>query len=294
MLQRNFGNTGLVVSALGFGAGNIGDPAMPESEVSTLLNTALDSGITLLDTARSYGLSEERIGRHLRHRRNEIVISTKVGYGIPGIPDWTGAVIAAGVENALRLLQTDRIDIVHLHSCPLNILQQTDVVDALNKTVSAGKVRVCAYSGENEPSQWAVRSGMFGSIQTSVNICDQRSLQTTVAAAEQKGIGVIAKRPLANAVWRMQHPPSNDDAAAEYWKRWRILNPNTAGLDPSELALRFVLSLPAVHACVVGTRSVENLARNVAFVEKGPLPEELLTSIRNAFQEHGTLWPGMI
>ena len=67
--MREFGNTGLKVSALGFGAGHVGDPSMDESAVGALLNAALDAGVTLVDTARGYGLSEERIGRHLAHRR---------------------------------------------------------------------------------------------------------------------------------------------------------------------------------------------------------------------------------
>src|SRR6185295_18171863 len=85
--QREFGTTGLVVSALGFGAGQIGDESMGEVQAGALLNAALDLGITLVDTARGYGLSEERIGTHLAHRRQEFVLSTKVGYSVPGYDD---------------------------------------------------------------------------------------------------------------------------------------------------------------------------------------------------------------
>ena len=87
MLLRPYGSTGLQVPALGFGAGQIGDASRDEGEVRRLLNTELDLGVTLIDTARGDGLSEERIGRHLAHRRGEFVLSTKVGYGIQGLPD---------------------------------------------------------------------------------------------------------------------------------------------------------------------------------------------------------------
>src|SRR4051812_42909541 len=106
--KRSFGATGLVVSSLGFGAGHIGGAELDDQAAGRILGAALDFGITLFDTARGYGLSEERIGRHLGYRRDEIVIATKGGYGIEGIPDWTGACIAAGIDAALRRLSTDR------------------------------------------------------------------------------------------------------------------------------------------------------------------------------------------
>ena len=77
--RRPFGDTGLTVPVLGFGAGGIGDPALSERDAETLLNSVLDLGVGLIDTARSYGLSEERIGRHLARRRGDFVLSTKVG-----------------------------------------------------------------------------------------------------------------------------------------------------------------------------------------------------------------------
>jgi aryl-alcohol dehydrogenase-like predicted oxidoreductase len=76
MDHRPFGRTGLTFPCLGFGAGHVGDPALAEAEVGRLLHGVLDLGVTLIDTARSYGLSEERIGRHLAGRRNEFVLST--------------------------------------------------------------------------------------------------------------------------------------------------------------------------------------------------------------------------
>ena len=77
---RPFGATGLAVPPLGFGAGPVGDGALDEAEAGRLLNGALDLGLTFVDTAPGYGLSEERIGRFLSHRRSEFVLSTKLGY----------------------------------------------------------------------------------------------------------------------------------------------------------------------------------------------------------------------
>src|SRR4029079_11123665 len=91
--QRPFGRTALRVSALGLGAGQIGDPSLDDREVEALVLGAIDLGVPLIDTARSYGCSEERLGRLLRQRKDRFVLSTKVGYGVEGVPDWTGEAV---------------------------------------------------------------------------------------------------------------------------------------------------------------------------------------------------------
>src|SRR5665213_1560843 len=102
MIMRAFGKTGLRVSALGFGAGHIGGDALGDRDCEALLGAALDGGITLIDVARSYGCAEERIGRLLAHRRDEYVLSTKGGYGIDGVRDWTASAITRGIAESLQ------------------------------------------------------------------------------------------------------------------------------------------------------------------------------------------------
>jgi aryl-alcohol dehydrogenase-like predicted oxidoreductase len=293
MIRRPFGKTGLHVPCLGFGAGHVGDPALDEGEVGRLLHGALDLGVTLFDTARSYGLSEERIGRHLAGRRDEVVLSTKIGYGIPGYDDWTGPVILAGVDAALGRLRTDRIDIVHLHSCPIAVLERGEVVAALQAAVAAGKVRVAAYSGDNAPLDWAIASGAFGSVETSVNLVDQRVIDQSLPPAGERGLGVIAKRPAANAPWRYTERPAGEDVAL-YWERWRTLDIDPGPFDWTELALRFAAYQDGVHCAIVGTSRLEHLRQNVEQVEKGPLPTETVAALRAAFRAHGAGWEGQI
>ncbi|HEX4964526.1 MAG TPA: aldo/keto reductase [Thermoanaerobaculia bacterium] len=293
MERRPFGRTGLTVPILGFGAGHVGDPALAEEEVGRLLHGALDLGVTLIDTARSYGLSEERIGRHLAGRRDEFVLSTKVGYGIPGFDDWTGPVIVAGVDAALGRLRTDRIDVVHFHSCPLEVLERGEVVAALQSAVAAGKVRVAAYSGDNAPLEWAITSGAFGSVETSINLVDQKASERALPAAKERGLGVIAKRPAANAPWRFAERPAAADIAL-YWERWRALGLDPAPFDWTELALRFAAYEDGVHCAIVGTSRLEHLRQNVEQVAKGPLPAEMVAAIHAAFRAHGAGWEGQI
>ena len=161
MILNSLGRTGLNVSALGFGAMHINDERTSEAEAGALLNHVLDEGINLIDTARGYGLSEERIGRHLAHRRPEFVLSTKVGYGVDGVPDWTYDCIVGGVERALRVMKTEVLDIVHFHSCPLELLQRGEIIEALQRMQREGKVRLAAYSGENEALDFAIDCGAF-------------------------------------------------------------------------------------------------------------------------------------
>lgn len=292
MIQNAFGHTGLTVSALGFGAMHIHDERTSEAEAAALLHAALDAGITLIDTARGYGLSEARIGRHLRTRRQDFVLSTKVGYGVEGVPDWTYECIVHGVERALRLMQTDWLDIVHLHSCPLPVLQQGDVMRALQDCRAAGKLRVAAYSGDNAEADFAVASGAFAGLQTSISLCDQHHLRIRAARADHAGIGVIAKRPLAGAVWRHAQRPQ-DFAEGQYWDRLRALSLPDVG-DWAGVALRFVVFHTGAASAIVGTATPANLRRNLDALACGPLPAPLVCSIRDAFSRHGDAWPGLI
>jgi aryl-alcohol dehydrogenase-like predicted oxidoreductase len=291
MQQHAYGSSGWQVSALGLGAGQVGENSLSETDAAQLLNTALDAGITLIDTARGYGLSEERIGRHISHRRAEYRLSTKVGYGVEGHSDWTGAIVEAGVQQALRLLRTDHIDVVHLHSCDLATLQRGDVVQALLRMQQQGHIGVAAYSGENEALAWAIKSGHFGGVECSVNLFDQNSLLHTWA--QTPGLGVIAKRPLGNAPWRFAERPMGHYGET-YWQRMQTLSYDTTGLPWDELALRFAAFAPGVASAIAGTASTRHLLHNAALVAKGPLPPATVAALQMRFAAVGAGWGGEI
>jgi len=290
---RLLGWTGLFVSPVGLGAGRIGGPEVSDADVDHLVGGALDAGVTLVDTARSYGDSEERLGRALAGRRDRIVLSTKVGYGVPGLPDWSGACVAAGVDAALGRLATGWIDIVHLHSCPLEVLRQGDVVLALTRAVEAGKVRVAAYSGEGDALAWAVRSGAFGAVQCSVSVIDQGSLDGAVAEASASGLGVLGKRALGNAPWRRAERPAEPDLA-EAWERFRALALPAPDGGWIGFFARFAAHAPGVSAVLVGTASPSHLAEIVEAVRCGPLADEEAMEARAAFARVGRDWTGRI
>jgi len=286
--QRRFGDTGLVVSAIGLGAGQIGEADVPEAEAAEVLHAALDLGVTLIDTAHGYGSSEERIGRHLAGRRDEFVLSTKGGAGVEGHADWSPGALTASIEQSLRRTRSERIDVFHLHSCPTEVLQRGELQDVLDAAVAAGTVGVAAYSGDNAHLVFAADSGRFGSIETSVSIADQWNLLNVVGRRSE--LGVIAKRPIANAPWRFAERPVGNYAEL-YWERMQALDYDPGELGWAELALRFTAYAPGVHTAIVGTAKVENLRRNLELAEHGPLPAEVLQHIDATWRRVGAEWP---
>jgi len=289
--QRDFA-AGISVSALGLGAGQIGAASLPESQVEELLLGALDLGITLFDTAPSYGLSEERLGRHLHQRRDEAVLSTKVGYGVEGTPDWTGECIRLGVDAALGRLHTDWIDIVHLHSCPADVLRRDDVIAQLVAAKEAGKARCIAYSGDNDDLDVALGMGVFDSVQTSLSFCDQRSIDMALPKIEEHKMGLIAKRPLANAPWRYENFPEGQECA-EYWQRYEAMRIEPGEVGWHSLAIRFAAFTPLVGSIITGTKSLAHLCGNAEALAHGPLEPGLYQHIKDCFDRAGP-WPQKI
>jgi aryl-alcohol dehydrogenase-like predicted oxidoreductase len=292
MQTRALGATGLMVSELGLGAGPLGDPGLDDEAAERLIRAAVDLGVTLIDTAPSYGRSEVRIGAALRGLRSRVVLSTKLGYGVPGVPDWTGPCITAGIDAALARLGTAWLDIAHLHSCPRDVLERGEVVEALEGAVRAGKVRVPAYSGDGDALAWAIDSGRFGAVQCSVNLADQRALDAAIPRANQRGAGVLAKRALANFAWRHADRPEAPDRAA-YWERLRAMELPPPGADPADHALRFVLAQP-ISAALVGTTDLAHLRAAVESAARGPLDDADLAGARDAFRRHDRGWDGVI
>jgi len=166
-------------------------------------------------------------------------------------------------------------------------------VDALERAREKGKIRVAAYSGENEALRWALASGRFGGVECSVNLFDQGVLDGPLARARNDGRGVIAKRPLGNAPWRFDARPVGDYAET-YWERRRELAYDTGGLAWDEFALRFSAWQPEVSCAIVGTASVAHLKHNAAIAANGPLPADVTAAVRRRFAECGAAWPGQV
>ena len=222
MELRPLGKTGLDVSRLGVGTSEIGYQleASQASTAADVLNAALDAGINLIDTAACYSISEELIGQAVSHRRDEFVLATKAGHAVDdGESSWTAETVTRSIERSLRRLRTDRLDIVQLHSCGVDVLERGEVIEALQQARDAGKIRFLGYSGDNDAALWAVRSGHFDTLQTSFSLLEQSPLAELFPLVQEKQMGVIIKRPIANAAWGASSSPSG--YADEYFRRYQ-------------------------------------------------------------------------
>lgn len=305
---NTFGRTDLVVSRLGFGGANIGVLDTPIEDVTTMLNAMLDAGLTAIDTAALYGPSEERIGAAIGHRRDEFVLISKCGTENPqpdiDAPPFSEKQITLSIDRSLKRLKTAQIDVMFIHSCSLEKLQRGDAWNALMKAHQAGKVRYPGYSGDNDDVTWAVDNLPVHAIETSVSICDQANIKGVLPKAAAKGVGVVAKRPIANAAWRQPDEQTGFYAkyASVYHARLAKMGftPADFGIagDPArawpELALRYTLSYPAVHSAIIGTTSLERAMMNIDIASAGPLPADVVTQIEAAFakaeSESGEPW----
>ncbi len=290
-----FGKTGFNISRLGFGSAPVGYLQTEQDRASRILNLLLDEGINLIDTAASYPGSEELIGKSIGHRRDSFILVSKCGSALTDVPGraWSAELITATVDRSLRNLGTDRLDVMLLHSCNLKTLQAGEALVALVEARNAGKIRHVGYSGDNEAAAYAVTLGDVAVLETSVNIVDQINLRTVIPNAIEKDIGVLAKRPIANAAWKEldQQPGLYKSYAKTYHDRLREmrLDPMDLGFGGEidriwpEMAMRFTLSLPGVHCAIIGTTNPDNALANIQYAAKGPLPHEAVRKIEEAF-----------
>jgi aryl-alcohol dehydrogenase-like predicted oxidoreductase len=289
MEKRKFGKTDMKFSVLGFGGAEIGyNPNQTQADVNLLLNSALDAGLNVIDTAAAYKTSEKMIGEAVGKRRKDYYLLTKCG-ALDAFTrsDWSKEGILETIVNSLRNLKTDYLDIAQLHSCSTEILRQGDCIEGLQRAVEKGYARYIGYSGDNEDAKFAVGMNVFDSLQTSVSIADQTPIDTNIPLAVERGLGVIAKRPIANAVWRHDSKP-DDSYHHEYWDRIQQLKFEFLEKSLEEAtatALRFTLSIPGVSTMIVGTTKPNRWQENARYVAEGELSDEEFEEIRNRWKE---------
>jgi aryl-alcohol dehydrogenase-like predicted oxidoreductase len=289
MEKRQLGKTDMQVSVLGFGGAEIGFQGATEETVARLLKGALDAGLNVIDTGECYEGGEELIGKTVADRRADYHLFTKCGHprGV-GSEDWSPASLLESIARSLRRLRTDRLDLIQLHGCSEAVLRKGDAIAALQTAREKGYARYVGYSGDSQAALYAVESGAFDTLQTSINIADQEAIDFTMPLAREKEMGVIAKRPIANVAWKESHKPI-DSYHHAYWNRLDKLRYDFIRHLPLEEsiahALRFTLSVPGVHTAIVGTTKPERWQENARFVEEGLLSPAEFAAIRERWDE---------
>jgi aryl-alcohol dehydrogenase-like predicted oxidoreductase len=299
MEKRRLGKTDMDVSVLGFGGSEIGYERASVETVAELLNSALDAGLNVIDTAECYYNSEELIGQAVSKRRGDFYLFTKCGHphGMESGANWSKSSILESIQRSLQRLQTDRLDLVQLHSCSEAELRKGEVIDALQTARDKGYTRYVGYSGDSHAAKFAVECGAFDTLQTSVSIADQEAIDLTLPIAREKQMGVIAKRPIANAAWKTGHRPI-DSYHHEYWHRLKKLDYDFLHGDLERsvsIAMRFTLSVPGVQTAIVGTKKPARWRENARLLEAGALSESQFQAIRERWEECAPLtWIGQI
>lgn len=297
--MRSFGATDLKVGVLGFGSSEIGFLGATPDDVEILLNEALDAGLNVIDTAECYMDAEEKIGRAVSHRRSEYALFTKLGHGFLGGPeleDWSPGLLRLSIENSLRQLRTDCVDLLQIHSCDAEVLRRGDVLAVVQEAKRTGKTRYIGYSGDGEEALEAIQTGVFDALQTSVNIADQEAIDLLLPEAVSRNLGVVVKRPVANVAWHGGTMPPARQYGRVYWERlmalrYPFLEPDTGS--GFETALRFTLAQPGVSTMIVGTMRPGRWRENQAIVARGPLPSADVEAIRTRWREVATpRWVG--
>ena len=296
MEMRRLGHTEMKVSRLGIGLFQIGELAVKEAsmKVDTLLGAALGKGLNFLDTAACYGESESYLGSFVSTHREEFVLATKCGHlagALRGQP-WSADLVNRSLERSLVRLQTDHIDLLQIHSCDKATLEKGEIIDALLRARDTGKARFIGYSGDNEAAKFAVESGVFDTLQTSLNLVDQRALSSLLSLAKDKDMGVIIKRPVANMVWGAE---GASFGPGNYFQRQQIMRAGGKlsgdSAEPTELALGFLFSHEQVDTAIVGTTNVDHLLSNVDILENRlPIQPEVVDALHQRFIEMDDGW----
>jgi aryl-alcohol dehydrogenase-like predicted oxidoreductase len=321
MQYRKLGRTGIEISEIGFGAWGIGGwGATDDAESLRALRRAMDLGVNFIDTAYAYGEghSEQLIAQAVAGARDRVVIATKIPPKTsrwPVLPhepvsetfprDW----IIQCTERSLRNLKTDYVDVQQLHAFTPPYVEQTEWYEALSRLKEQGKVRAFGVSANDwDPygTVGLVESGMADTIQVIYNIFEQRPAEKLLPAALQHDVGIIVRVPFEEGLLTGNLRPGYPFAPGDWRADWLtperlaeaarrvdalqpLLTPDRPTL--AALALKFVLSHPAVSAAIPGMRKVLNVEANVAVSDGKLLAAAELEALKSHAFVHGWSYP---
>jgi aryl-alcohol dehydrogenase-like predicted oxidoreductase len=300
MEKRKLGNTGLGVTALGYGAMELRH--LEQAGATRILNAVLDGGINFIDTSPDYGPSEAYIGEGISHRRDEFYLATKCGCNVdrngrsqdPG-HIWSREKLLENIENSLRLLKTDHIDVWQLHGTLPEDLpggQQHEAIQTMQELKRQGKVRFIAISfkngGRGDPLypagygfdciQEFMHWDVFDAIQIVYGALTRKS-EEAIAQAADKGIGMIIR-----GVVKRYH-----DNYDELFQQAGLSALLESGENQTDFMIRFAMSHPGLSTMIVGTKNPDHLAQNIAAAEKGKLEAEVYADAKRRLAAIGVV-----
>jgi len=315
MKYRPLGRTGLQVSEIGFGAWGIGGIVHDsraygptDDRVSRrALDTAFNAGVTFFDTAALYGYghSEELIGETLHGVRDQIVISTKVGYvDFSGQQDFSPAYLRRSLEGSLRRLRSEYVDVFQLHDPPIDLLERDDsIIATLNALQAEGKIRVVGISTRSPADSLAAVERLdFKSVQVNFNLVDQRAMEIGLfETCRAHGTGIIARTPLCFGFLTGKYSATDEYAEGDHRGRWKpeqivcwaeafqlFATELAAGVEQTsaQIALRYILSFDAVSTTIPGMLTDEHVFENTASSSLGPFPPDVIKRFATIYRQN--------
>jgi aryl-alcohol dehydrogenase-like predicted oxidoreductase len=312
MHYRELGKTGLSISEVGFGGWGIGGTGWigaRDDESKRALHRAIDLGLNFIDTAWGYGAghSERLIGEVLRERSERVYVATKVPpknriwparHDTDASEAFPGDHIREYTDKSLRNLGVDTLDLQQFHVWSPSWLEQGDWLETVGKLKDEGKIRYFGLSlNDHEPSTGltAVRSGVVDTVQVIYNVFDQSPEDELLPACAQHGVGVIVRVPLDEGGLTGTITPETTFPDGDWRHRYfagdrkrEVRDRAQAIVDDlgeplerlPEIALRYVLSHPAVSTVIPGMRSVRNVERNTAIADGQGLPDATVGALR--------------
>jgi aryl-alcohol dehydrogenase-like predicted oxidoreductase len=309
---RSLGRSGLEVSEIGYGAWGIGGTmwlGADDDESLSALNRAIDLGLTLIDTALGYGNghSEELVGQVVRSRSERVVVATKIPPknmtwpapdGIDPEEAFPADWVRSCTERSLRNLGLDTIDVQQFHVWSDEWVGRGTWLEAIEELKSEGKIRAFGISNNDHQPANAVKlveSGAVDTVQVIYNVFDQSPEDELLDACREHGVGVLARVPFDEGALTGSIGPDTDfpegDFRNHYFRddrRQQVADRVHALLDDlgiereqlPEVALRYVLSHPAVSAAIPGMRSVRNVERNCAVGDGRGLPDQQVAVLK--------------
>ena len=268
------GRTGVEVTRLGYGAMELMDGlrgrSIEAAPAKRVLNAVLDASINFIDTSPDYGNSETLIGEAISHRRDQYFLASKCGCPInqrrsasgerpPHV--FTRQNIRACVEQSLKRMKTDHLDLVQFHHNPTRaVLEENDSVAELDALKAEGKIRFTGMSGDLPNLREQVRMGVFDAFQIPYSLAHPEHHEW-ITRASRAGAGTVIRCDVGRGIRAVPAHANFDD----------LLN----GVSMLEFLLRFTLSHPHVSTTIVGTMNPDHLADNVRAAGKGPLPDDV-------------------
>jgi len=295
MYHRDLGKTGFRVSEIGMGCNRLGEDYAPVDHWVRLVQRAADLGVTLFDTAEAYGWgrSEEMLGLALGNRTDVMIATKMCRIRETDESEYSAARMMLTAESSLRRLRRDVIDIYQLHSPRREHLERFDWAEGMARLKQQGKIRLAAVAiGANDDGIWLMEQGLVDVLQITYNILEPQAAARLLPLAQERGVGLLCRMPLARGVltgkFRLGEPVAADHRAALDGARMWDNVAKAEALRPlaeaypggmTRLAHHYALTPRAISAIIPGARTLAQLEENVAASNGVGLPPELAVQI---------------